>query len=121
MADDGHAAARVGRCGDVADGFDRWASSDRGREQMRGFLEYVEQNGPLVGDFLLSAADAMTQIVEAGAPLGGPTLRILTRLLDVTAALAPLIRLSYGRMLWMALPYTVTMTLAGLLSILYLL
>jgi Na+:H+ antiporter, NhaB family len=35
----------------------------------------------------------------------------------LTSALAPLIRLSYGRMLWMALPYTVTMTLTGLWAV----
>jgi NhaB family Na+:H+ antiporter len=38
-----------------------------------------------------------------------------------TSALAPLIRLSYGRMLWMALPYTITMTTTGLLAVIYLL
>ncbi len=35
----------------------------------------------------------------------------------VTSALAPLIRLLYGRMVWVALPYAVTMTLAGLLAV----
>ena len=35
----------------------------------------------------------------------------------LTSTLAPLVRLSYGRMVWMALPYTVTMTLAGLLAV----
>jgi NhaB family Na+:H+ antiporter len=39
----------------------------------------------------------------------------------LTSALAPLIRLSYGRMLWMALPSTVTMTLTGLWALIYLL
>ena len=31
-------------------------------------------------------------------------------------ALAPLIRLSYGRMVLLALPYTITMTITGLLA-----
>ncbi|MVT04290.1 Na(+)/H(+) antiporter NhaB [Enterobacter sp. 10-1] len=35
----------------------------------------------------------------------------------LTSALAPLIRLSYGRMVWMALPYTIVMTLVGLLGV----
>ena len=39
----------------------------------------------------------------------------------LTSALAPLIRLSYGRMVWMALPYAVTMTVTGLLAVAYLL
>jgi NhaB family Na+:H+ antiporter len=39
----------------------------------------------------------------------------------LTSALAPLIRLSYGRMVWMALPYTVVLTGVGLLSVMFLL
>jgi NhaB family Na+:H+ antiporter len=39
----------------------------------------------------------------------------------LTSALAPLIRLSYGRMVWMALPYTFVMTLVGWLCVQYLL
>ena len=39
----------------------------------------------------------------------------------LTSALAPLIRLSYGRMVWMALPYTVSLSIVGLLAVIYLL
>ena len=35
--------------------------------------------------------------------------------------LAPVIRLSYGRMVLLALPYTITMSIAGLLATYYLL
>ncbi|RFT10545.1 sodium/proton antiporter NhaB [Providencia rettgeri] len=35
----------------------------------------------------------------------------------LTSALSPLIRLSYGRMVWMALPYTFVMTIVGLLGV----
>ncbi|MFN6817592.1 sodium/proton antiporter, partial [Proteus mirabilis] len=35
----------------------------------------------------------------------------------LTSALSPLIRLSYGRMVMMALPYTIVMTLLGLLAV----
>jgi Na+:H+ antiporter, NhaB family len=38
----------------------------------------------------------------------------------LTSALAPLIRLSYGRMLWMALPYTIALSVTGLLAVVYL-
>jgi Na+:H+ antiporter, NhaB family len=38
----------------------------------------------------------------------------------LTSALAPLIRLSYGRMLWMALPYTIVLSVTGLLAVAYL-
>ncbi len=37
----------------------------------------------------------------------------------LTSALAPLIRLSYGRMVLMALPYTIVLTLVGLLCVEY--
>ena len=37
----------------------------------------------------------------------------------LTSALAPLIRLSYGRMVIMALPYTITMSITGLLALWY--
>jgi NhaB family Na+:H+ antiporter len=39
----------------------------------------------------------------------------------LTSTLAPLIRLSYVRMIWMALPYTIVMSVTGLLAVLYLL
>ena len=39
----------------------------------------------------------------------------------LTSAVAPLIRLSYVKMLWMALPYTVVLTLTGLLAVAFLL
>jgi NhaB family Na+:H+ antiporter len=38
----------------------------------------------------------------------------------LTSAIAPLIRLSYGRMVYMALPYTITMTATGFLALIYL-
>lgn len=37
----------------------------------------------------------------------------------LTSSLAPLIRLSYGRMVWMALPYTIVLTVAGWLCVVY--
>ncbi len=39
----------------------------------------------------------------------------------LTSTLAPLLRLSYGRMVFLALPYTVTMGLTGLLAVIYIL
>jgi Na+/H+ antiporter NhaB len=35
----------------------------------------------------------------------------------LTSAIAPLIRLSYGRMVWMALPYTIVMSAVGLAGV----
>lgn len=73
---------------DVGDAFDDWASSKQGRDDIRGFLAYATENGPKVADFFSAAADAVTQLVEAAAPLGGPTLEILTAVLNVVADLA---------------------------------
>ncbi len=39
----------------------------------------------------------------------------------LTSALAPLIRLSYGKMVVMALPYTIVLALVGLFGIVFLL
>jgi Na+:H+ antiporter, NhaB family len=67
-------------------------------------------------DALAVAINTGTNIPSIATPNGQAAFLFL-----LTSALAPLIRLSYGRMLWMAVPYTVTMTLTGLLAVVYLL
>lgn len=59
--------------------------------------------------------NAGTNIPSLGTPNGQAAFLFL-----LTSALAPLIRLSYQQMVWMALPYTVTLTLTGLLAVLFL-
>jgi NhaB family Na+:H+ antiporter len=65
---------------------------------------------------LVVAINTGTNIPSVATPNGQAAFLFL-----LTSALAPLIRLSYGRMLWMALPYTVTLTLTGLWAVAYLL
>jgi NhaB family Na+:H+ antiporter len=65
-------------------------------------------------DALAIAINTGTNIPSVATPNGQAAFLFL-----LTSALAPLIRLSYGRMLWMALPYTVTMTLTGLWAVAY--
>jgi len=65
---------------------------------------------------LAVAINTGTNIPSVATPNGQAAFLFL-----LTSALAPLIRLSYGRMIWMALPYTITMTLTGLLAVIYLL
>ncbi|MGD9841830.1 MAG: sodium/proton antiporter, partial [Steroidobacteraceae bacterium] len=60
--------------------------------------------------------NAGTNIPSVATPNGQAAFLFL-----LTSTLAPLIRLSYGRMLWMALPYTIVLTLTGLLATIYLL
>ncbi len=67
-------------------------------------------------DLLSVAINTGTNIPSVATPNGQAAFLFL-----LTSALAPLIRLSYGRMVYMALPYTVTMSAAGLLAVIYLL
>lgn len=61
------------------------------------------------------AVNVGTNIPSVATPNGQAAFLFL-----LTSALAPLIRLSYGRMLWMALPYTMSLSAAGLLAVMYL-
>ena len=63
-------------------------------------------------DALAIAINTGTNIPSVATPNGQAAFLLL-----LTSALAPLIRLSYGRMLYMALPYTVTMSLTGFWAI----
>ncbi len=63
---------------------------------------------------LTIAINTGTNIPSVATPNGQAAFLFL-----LTSALAPLIRLSYGRMVILALPYTITMTLAGLLAIVF--
>jgi len=65
---------------------------------------------------LAVAINTGTNIPSVATPNGQAALLFL-----LTSLLAPLIRLSYGRMVWMALPYTIVLTLVGLWAVLYLL
>ena len=67
-------------------------------------------------DLLAVAINTGTNIPSVATPNGQAAFLFL-----LTSAIAPLIRLSYGKMVWMALPYTLTMSTAGLLSVIYLL
>jgi NhaB family Na+:H+ antiporter len=63
-------------------------------------------------ELLAIAVNTGTNIPSVATPNGQAAFLFL-----LTSALAPLIRLGYGRMMWMALPYTCTMTLTGLVAV----
>ncbi|MBT8049150.1 MAG: sodium/proton antiporter NhaB [Xanthomonadales bacterium] len=67
-------------------------------------------------DELTVAINTGTNIPSVATPNGQAAFLFL-----LTSALAPLIRLSYGRMVILALPYTITMTIGGLLATIYIL
>jgi NhaB family Na+:H+ antiporter len=66
-------------------------------------------------DALAVAINTGTNIPSVATPNGQAAFLFL-----LTSALAPLIRLSYGRMVLMAVPYTITMSITGLLALWYL-
>ncbi len=59
-------------------------------------------------ELLAVATNTGTNLPSVATPNGQAAFLFL-----LTSALAPLIRLSYGRMVWMALPFTVVMSLVG--------
>jgi NhaB family Na+:H+ antiporter len=67
-------------------------------------------------DMLAIAINTGTNIPSVATPNGQAAFLFL-----LTSALAPLIRLSYMRMVIMALPYTITMSITGLIMTYYLL
>jgi NhaB family Na+:H+ antiporter len=67
-------------------------------------------------DKLAVAINTGTNIPSVATPNGQAAFLFL-----LTSALAPVIRLSYGRMVMLALPYTITMSLTGLAAVYYLL
>lgn len=65
---------------------------------------------------LAIAINAGTNLPSVSTPNGQAAFLFL-----LTSALAPLIRLSYVKMVWMALPYTIVLTVVGLLGTTFLL
>lgn len=73
---------------DVADSFDDWASGLSQTEGFAEFLAYVSENGPRVADAAKAIGNAVLQIAEAAAPLGGPVLENLTAVAEAIATIA---------------------------------
>jgi NhaB family Na+:H+ antiporter len=81
-------------------------------------VEQIFKNGLISReqfDALAVAINTGTNIPSVATPNGQAAFLFL-----LTSAVAPLIRLSYGRMVYMALPYTVTMSITGLAALWYL-
>lgn len=81
---------------------------------------YIEQvhdaliNGVISGEHyndLAIAINAGTNLPSVATPNGQAAFLFL-----LTSAIAPLIRLPYMRMMWMALPYTIVLTIVGLVG-----
>ncbi len=63
-------------------------------------------------DLLAVAINTGTNLPSVATPNGQAAFLFM-----LTSALAPLLRLSYGRMVWMALPYTLVLGLIGFFSV----
>ena len=63
-------------------------------------------------DLLAVAVNTGTNIPSVATPNGQAAFLFL-----LTSAVAPLLQLSYGRMVFMALPYTITMAITGLVTV----
>lgn len=73
---------------DAAADFDRWAQGLSQTEGFAEFVDYIRTNGPQVADTLAAVGDAVLQIVEASAPLGGPVLAALEASAKAVSAIA---------------------------------
>lgn len=68
--------------------FDRWASGLSQTDGFAEFLNYLNDTGPQVGQALGAIANAVLQIVEASAPLGGPILAGVEAFAKAVSAIA---------------------------------
>jgi len=68
--------------------FSQWADALRETEGFAEFVDYVRETGPQVADTFGAMGDAVLQVIEATAPLGGPALSALEAVSNVVAAIA---------------------------------
>jgi hypothetical protein len=68
--------------------FDTWANSLTQTAGYREFIDYVHDTGPQIVSTVGSMADALLQVGEAAAPLGGPVLHALEAVADTVAVIA---------------------------------
>lgn len=67
-------------------------------------------------DMLAIAVNSGTNLPSVATPNGQAAFLFL-----LTSSLAPLIKLSYGRMMWMALPYTIVLCIVSFICVIYVL
>lgn len=72
----------------TATSFDTWATGLAKTQGFQDFLDYVHTNGPRVAHAVESVANAVVQVVQAIAPLGGPSLKIISAFADIVAQIA---------------------------------
>lgn len=73
---------------DTAADFDDWSSRLSETEGFEEFIAYIRESGPQVASALGAVGGALVQVVQAIAPLGGPSLAIIETLADGLGAIA---------------------------------
>ena len=73
---------------DTAASFDDWADGLNQTAGFQEFIAYIRENGPRVADAMSALSNAVIQVVEAVAPLGGPSLKIIETFANAIAAIA---------------------------------
>lgn len=69
-------------------GFVDWSDSLSQTNGFREFVDYIRTNGPRVADAMAAVGEAVVDIVEAIAPLGGPSLKIIETFATAVGAIA---------------------------------
>lgn len=69
-------------------GFREFADGLSETDGFRDFVAYVRTNGPRVAEAAMAIGDALVQIVQAAAPLGGPALMAIEAFATAIAAIA---------------------------------
>lgn len=72
----------------LAHDFDQWATSLGKTKDFQSFIAYIQTNGPRVVQLLGDTAQLFVDIVQAAAPLGGPTIQALDLIVKVLDAIA---------------------------------
>lgn len=72
----------------AANGFDSWATGLDQTQGFKDFVAYIQQHGPEVEQLLADTSSLFVDIVQAAAPLGGPTLHALDLIVKALDLLA---------------------------------
>ncbi len=73
---------------DVSESFERWATNLSQTQGFEDFVAYIRETGPQVADTMAALAQAILDIVEAAAPIGGPVLQSVEALARAISAIA---------------------------------
>lgn len=72
----------------ASESFREWADGLAETQGFQDFVAYIRESGPQVADALGAIGNAILQVTEAAAPLGGPVLEALELIADAVAAIA---------------------------------